>query len=210
MPGKGGLGLIAGIDAIVRDQEQPSRPGYDTSPDPRSGRPEPWFVGNGRGLMVCVVTLVGALLVGRVVLTVWLAEEAWQWWRQYPSTTAAPSLQNDRVASLGPPPPVPGVDAALANASLRGNPGAAFGPDSYPAEALQRNEQGRTVARLRVGANGAVIRCVVTTSSHSVALDRRTCAIALRSIQFSPARDATGRPVESNFVLPVRWVLPEN
>lgn len=94
-------------------------------------------------------------------------------------------------------------------AALSGNPGQFFGADNYPPEALRNHEQGRTVAKLQVGPEGRVTACTVDVSSGSSSLDRTTCEIALARVKFTPATDARGRPVASGYMLPVRWVLPE-
>jgi len=93
-------------------------------------------------------------------------------------------------------------------ASVIGNPGTWFGRSTYPAEAILKKEQGRTVAQIDVDAKGAPSHCSVTVSSGSTSLDARTCEIAIASLRFNPARDRSGTPISSSYVLPVRWVLP--
>lgn len=100
------------------------------------------------------------------------------------------------------------MDRSQAGVALRGNPGAYFGSDAYPADAMRAGEQGRTVARLGIDPSGTPIACAIETSSGSRSLDAATCTIALRRVQFTPARDAEGRAIASTYRLPVRWVLP--
>lgn len=83
-----------------------------------------------------------------------------------------------------------------------------FGPDAYPPEAIRNDEQGRVVAQLAIGADGAVGQCTIVTSSGSAALDATTCRQA-RTARFQPARDRRGRAVAIAYRLPVRWVLPQ-
>jgi TonB family protein len=92
---------------------------------------------------------------------------------------------------------------------LRGDPGEAFGPDAYPADAIRHGEQGRTVARLSVGSDGDVTLCAIKQSSGSQSLDKATCRIAIRQLHFKPARDGDGKAIPASFTLPVRWVLPD-
>ena len=167
--------------------------------DPTRAKPEPWFVGSGTGLMIGVLTLVALLLVARGVTFWWVAEEAWNWWDKSRATPLpAP-----------PPPPAPPARNAFAPAiPARGDPGASFQPDVYPAEAIRKGEQGRVVAELLVDATGKVADCTIQTSSGSVSLDRKTCKLG-RKVRYSPARDASGRAVPSYVRLPVRWQLPE-
>ena len=95
-------------------------------------------------------------------------------------------------------------------AGLKGNPGAFFGPDAYPAAAIRAEAQGRVVARLSVGTDGRVTDCSVTTSSGNGDLDSATCRIAKARVRFTPAKDAAGGAIASTYSLPVRWVLPSN
>ena len=104
---------------------------------------------------------------------------------------------------------IPARDPALADAAPRGKPGRFFGPDQYPRDAIAANEQGCVVAALRLDATGTPRGCTVRVSSGSRSLDAATCTIALRDITFSPARDHGGSAIESTYVLPVRWVLPD-
>lgn len=91
-----------------------------------------------------------------------------------------------------------------------GNPGAWFGPDAYPPAALRRAAQGRTVAKLAVDADGRVTGCTVQVSSGDGDLDAGTCGVALGRGRFEPAVGADGPPIPSSYVLPVRWVIPDD
>ncbi|WP_375381281.1 energy transducer TonB [uncultured Sphingomonas sp.] len=93
---------------------------------------------------------------------------------------------------------------------VRGDPGAWFDADSYPAAAIRRSAQGRTVARLAIGTDGRVTGCTILTSSGDADLDAATCAVSLRAGHFAPARGADGAAITSSYTLPVRWVLPRD
>ena len=90
-----------------------------------------------------------------------------------------------------------------------GNPGEWFDPDSYPAEAIRAQRQGRVVVALGIDSTGAVATCAIKGSSGTAALDEGTCAIARERGRFDPATDRKGRPVAGEYVLPVRWQLPD-
>lgn len=169
--------------------------------NPTRANPPPWFVGGGRGIMLLVLGITAILLVVRGVTFWWLVEEWWAWWNA-PFTMERPAS----APVLAPPP----ADPRKGPAYLRGNPGSAFGPDSYPPEAIRQGQQGRTVAVLTVDASGTPVRCTVKTSSGSRALDRATCTTALARVRFEPARDNRGAPIASHYTLPVRWVLPDS
>ncbi len=77
--------------------------------------------------------------------------------------------------------------------------------DDYPNDALRKMEQGTTVVRLTVEADGKASACGVVSSSGSRTLDYQTCAIYLRRAQFEPAIGADDRPVRSVFFTRLTW-----
>ena len=79
--------------------------------------------------------------------------------------------------------------------------------NDYPAEALSKREQGTTVVRLTVDADGKVPECGVVSSSGSRALDLQTCAIFIRRVEYDPAISAEGRPVRSVVFTRLTWRL---
>lgn len=88
------------------------------------------------------------------------------------------------------------------------DPAGWFGPDTYPLPALEERQKGRVGFRLAIDATGAVRRCDITRSSGFSALDAGTCALMMDRARFTPALDATGKPVPGSFVLAVNWELP--
>ncbi len=105
-------------------------------------------------------------------------------------------------------PPVSNVP--INRPTLIGDPATWFGPDAYPAEAIRSREEGRVVARLSIDARGRAVGCSIETSSNSVVLDTTTCAIAIEHLVFKPAWNTRGDPVPSEFLLPVRWTMPQS
>ncbi|WP_298813554.1 energy transducer TonB [uncultured Sphingomonas sp.] len=177
--------------------------------DPSHARPQPWFVGSGRGLMLLVVTLVAVLIALRGITTVWLAQDAWEWWTHRPPARVAgspPVIASP--ARVGPAPPT--IVLPPGASKPKGNPAAWFDADSYPPAAIRAEEEGRTVARVLIGTDGRVQSCGIVTSSGSASLDAATCSILIRRGSFEPARDASGVAIRSTWNLPVRWVLPRD
>jgi TonB family protein len=164
--------------------------------DPSHARPQPWFVGSGRGLMLLVVTLVVVLIALRGVTTVWLAEDAWRWWT------------HRQPARVGVPPPA--IAPPSKAAKPEGDPGAWFDADSYPPAAIRAEEEGRTVARVLIGTDGRVSSCGIVTSSGSASLDEATCNVLVHRGSFEPARDRAGVAIRSTLEMPARWILPRN
>ena len=176
--------------------------------DPSHARPQPWFVGSGKGLMLLVLTLVAVLIGLRGVTTVWLAQDAWRWWTHRTPRMVAPA------PVLLPPPPIAAPPAAIVlpprAAAAKGNPAEWFGADAYPSEAIRNEEEGRTVSRILIGRDGRVRSCGIVTSSGHPRLDAATCDVLVRRGAFKPARDAAGRAIEATRQVPVRWVLPRD
>lgn len=106
-----------------------------------------------------------------------------------------------------PTPPAPRVSQA---ATLRGNVGQFFGPDSYPDSARDAGAQGRVSANLQVAADGRVTGCNVTNGSGNRDLDNATCQISIRRVRFTPAKNDEGQGVPSTYLLTVRWQLPND
>lgn len=92
---------------------------------------------------------------------------------------------------------------------LGGSLAGIFQVDDYPADALDLNQQGRVGVLVRVGAKGDVSDCIVTASSGSPALDAQTCRIVWLRAKFTPARDASGKPVASTYQQSIVWRIGE-
>lgn len=85
-----------------------------------------------------------------------------------------------------------------------------LGADNYPPAAIRAGEQGRVVAVVSLDATGHPTACRIDVSIGSPVLEKGTCDIVLAKGKFEPSRDAKGRAIASTFILPVRWVLPED
>lgn len=160
--------------------------------------------------MLLVVTLVAVLIALRGVTTVWLVQDAWAWWTHRAAAPVAgpPPIYQPSPARAGPPPP--SITLPPGTTAPEGNPGAWFSADVYPPEAIRAGEEGRTVARVLIGADGRVEACGIVASSGSTRLDAATCEAARRRGSLQPARDASGKATRSTLELPVRWVLPRD
>ena len=121
-------------------------------------------------------------------------------------TMTAPPAPPLPPAPPPPPPPPPRVEPAKAKANL-----ASYVSDAdYPDSAIRAEEQGTTGFRLQVGPDGRVSSCEVTSSSGSAALDSATCRIMKSRARFTPAHDATGKPVGDSASSRIKWVLPKD
>ena len=153
------------------------------------------IIGEGRSVTIAVV-VTGFVLFLLLVVTIVMGIEDY-----------GPKLWTALGGRVVPPP-----DRSLAGTkpALTDSPAAFFGSDAYPADAIRAGEQGRTVALLHVDATGSLAGCDIASSSGSVSLDSTTCSILMRHATFNPARDANGVAVPGDFLLPVRWILPQN
>ena len=92
----------------------------------------------------------------------------------------------------------------------RGNLAGVFLFDDYPAEALQKNQQGDVGVSVHIDATGAISECIVEKSSGSAVLDQRTCDVIRKRAKFEPALDPRGRPVASDYHQTIHWRIAEN
>lgn len=74
--------------------------------------------------------------------------------------------------------------------------GGAITNRDYPEAAKRAGLQGVVDVRVIVMTDGRVRNCQVDHSSGSVELDRMTCVLVEQRLLFSPALDASGKPVE--------------
>ncbi|MEH3158166.1 MAG: energy transducer TonB [Sphingomonas taxi] len=139
--------------------------------DPTYARPQPWFVGNGKGLMIFIVSLVAILSAVRVYSAVWMAEVAWAWWHH----------TDDRKISYNP------ADWITA--------------DDYPMEALRQDQQGIVRIAWRVSADGHVSECWTMETSGFALLDQAACRAILRSGRYPAVAGSTAPRVFSRRVI---------
>lgn len=174
--------------------------------DPTYARPAPWFVGNSRALMIGVVSIVAVLLIVRVVMTWWLAEEVWTW--------AAPRLAAREVAGKLepaplPPAPVSSVKVSVAHAAA-GNEAEWITADDYPEQSLRNGEEGLSRIGWQIDIDGRVRKCGVIESSGFARLDHAACDAIKRRARYRPALDADGHPIAITKSRGVRWVMPQD
>src|SRR5690348_2824702 len=84
-----------------------------------------------------------------------------------------------------------------------------FSRDDYPASARARREEGEVAVQLTIGNDGRVIGCAVLATTASSTLANTTCRILRSRSRFTPAHDATGRPVTDAGLAVIRWSLAE-
>lgn len=75
----------------------------------------------------------------------------------------------------------------------------------YPADSLRAGEEGTSVTRFQVGANGRVERCDIIKSSGFSGLDLQTCRIIATRSRYEPARDAAGKAVAATLPFTIAW-----
>ena len=80
--------------------------------------------------------------------------------------------------------------------------------DDYPARDLREGNEGTSVFRVTVGANGRVSACQIVTSSRHPGLDAATCKAVSARARFNPATDEHGDAVVGTYSNSVRWQIP--
>ncbi|MDH2132966.1 energy transducer TonB [Sphingobium yanoikuyae] len=94
---------------------------------------------------------------------------------------------------------------ALVNATPANYPGDWVTSLDYPTDDKRPQGEGTTFFALLIAPNGQAIRCDITQSSGSTALDRKTCALILARAKFTHATDETGSAIHSQWHSRVRW-----
>ncbi|MEY4869080.1 MAG: hypothetical protein RIS11_274 [Pseudomonadota bacterium] len=90
-------------------------------------------------------------------------------------------------------------------ASSLKNPGTIITAADYPRNV---SAEGTTRFEMLVAADGRPTSCNVTVSSGTAALDTATCNAFMRRARFSPAKNASGQPVEGRYRGSVTWKKP--
>lgn len=105
-------------------------------------------------------------------------------------------------APPGPPPP-PGK-----RPTPSGSPQSWVLNDDYPKAALRARMEGTTGFALQIDAEGRVTGCTVTSSSGHALLDDTTCSLLTARARFTPAENAQGVKIASEWRSRFRWELP--
>lgn len=88
----------------------------------------------------------------------------------------------------------------------RGNIRWDFYASDYPWEAMRRHQQGTSQYLLLIDEKGSVAGCDVLKPSGVPVLDIAGCLVVEQRSRFTPATDASGKPVRSTYVTPqVAW-----
>ena len=104
----------------------------------------------------------------------------------------------------------PKVEATLSRrAAPTGNPGAWLHSSDFPANALNRGQNGIVRFRLDVAADGAVTGCRVLFRTNPDAFADLSCKLLMERARMKPALDAAGQPVKSYFISRISWVAGE-
>jgi TonB family protein len=83
-----------------------------------------------------------------------------------------------------------------------------FSTDDYPANSIRNEETGTVGTILKLDPDGVVKSCRIIQSSGFLALDLRSCEVILLRGRGEPARDKSGKSVDSFVYFTVRWDLP--
>lgn len=84
-----------------------------------------------------------------------------------------------------------------------------FSANDYPPAALQQHEEGKVGVLVHVDSSGAVVDCIVESSSGFADLDDRTCAIIRERARFKPAEGAANPSVVSELHQKIVWRIGE-
>ena len=82
--------------------------------------------------------------------------------------------------------------------------------EDYPMKAFEKSQEGVTRFELLIGPDGRIADCRITSSSGHEDLDRATCFLAMKRVEFRPARGANGQPVWGTYRSQALWALAEH
>jgi TonB family protein len=108
-----------------------------------------------------------------------------------------------RMVKLLEPQPPPQTSARKVRPM--GNTASWISEDDYPFDGQAERHRGTVTYSLQVNSDGRVAGCSVSHRSGYANLDRATCRLVVRRGRFSPALDATGRPIASAYSGHVAW-----
>jgi TonB family protein len=88
------------------------------------------------------------------------------------------------------------------------DPGRWISNSDYPVSSLRALEEGRVEFRITVGRSGAPTNCLITASSGSASLDKKTCNVMMDRAKFAPPVDENNAPAIGYYSAAVAWILP--
>lgn len=94
------------------------------------------------------------------------------------------------------------------HAAPKGPPGNWLMSTDRPKGALARGANAIVRFRMMVGADGTPTQCFVQQATMSPDFIKLTCDLLMKRARFTPALDATGKPVASYYTNAVRWLVP--
>ncbi|BCA58753.1 energy transducer TonB [Sphingomonas sp. HMP6] len=124
-------------------------------------------------------------------------------------TQIPPPSPPQPLAAAPAPVPVPAPPVISRAAGAKGDPSAWVTTDDYPSDALSAEAQGTSRIKWEINTAGRVENCVVVASSGNSSLDRAACSNITRRGRYTPAQDASGKPMRSSSGRNVVWRLPE-
>lgn len=82
-----------------------------------------------------------------------------------------------------------------------------FSDDDYPEQAMDESATGATRVMMMIDEVGKLRDCMVEETSGIATLDAMTCGVLLERAKFSPALDASGKPVRSVLTTRISWKI---
>lgn len=93
-------------------------------------------------------------------------------------------------------------------AAPRNDPATWVNEGDYPPRDENLGNEGTTVFRVTVGADGRVSACTIVRSSGHAGLDAAACKAVKARARFAPATDENGNRVPGSYSNSVRWQIP--
>ncbi|HEY7805848.1 MAG TPA: TonB family protein [Croceibacterium sp.] len=104
--------------------------------------------------------------------------------------------------------PTPSLAFKARAATPKNDPTTWVNEGDYPPRDENEGNEGTTVFRVTVNADGRVSGCAVVRSSGHPALDAAACRAVTSRARFAPATDDSGERVIGSYTNSVRWQIP--
>ena len=180
------------------DQGETTRPTVLNADRLADGR-APRFVGDGRGLMVGVLTALAFLLAAGVVLIALVIDRGVDSARREIAQREAAGRRATEAASRE------ARERVAASPSANRDPSSWITSDDYPPEALRNDDEGTVTITWVADPDGRITECRTLASSGHASLDHAACAAVLRRGRYAAVPADRGPRV---FTRRVVWRIP--
>lgn len=104
--------------------------------------------------------------------------------------------------------PTPTISFKARGAAPKNDPASWVNEGDYPPRDETEGNEGTTIFRVTVNADGRVSACAIVRSSGHAGLDAAACRAVASRARFAPATDDNGQKISGSYTNSVRWQIP--